>query len=84
MTYLVIELQTNAEGSVANIVTAYTDRNQAESKYHLILTSAAVSSVPTHAAAIFTNEGQLLERHVYHHAIPEVEPEVEPEENGEA
>ena len=80
MTYIVIELQTAANGAVGNFIFTYTDRNQAESKYHLILTSAAVSQVPVHTAVLMTNEGQLLERKVYHHAQPEIEPEEEPGE----
>ena len=42
MTFIVIEVQTNADGTVGNIVTSYTDRNLAEQKYHMILASAAI------------------------------------------
>lgn len=67
MNYLVIEIQTNANGTIGNLVNAYTDRNQAEQKYHLVLSSAAVSALPAHAAVLMTSEGQLLERKCYHH-----------------
>lgn len=60
MKYLVIEIQTNTDGSVGNIVTAYDDRNTAESAYHGILASAAVSSLPCHAAMIVTNEAHVI------------------------
>lgn len=73
MNYLVIEIQTNANGTVGNLVYSYADRNTAEQKYHLILSSAAVSQLPSHAAALMTSEGQLLERKCYHHAEVEAE-----------
>lgn len=59
MKYLVIELQSN-NGSVANIVTDFPDRLQAESKYHTILAAAAVSAVPVHSAVLMTDEGFVL------------------------
>lgn len=71
--YIVIELQTSASGTVGNLVYSYADRNAAEQKYHLILSSAAVSQLPSHAAALMTNEGQLLERKCYHHITEETE-----------
>ena len=77
MTYIVIELQTAANGAVGNLIYTYTDRYAAEAQYHLILSSAATSSVPIHTACIMTNEGQLLERKSYHHTTAELE--VEPE-----
>lgn len=59
MKYVVIELQSN-NGSLANIVTDFDDRLQAESKYHTILAAAAVSPVPVHSAVLMTDEGFIL------------------------
>lgn len=73
MKYLVIEIQTQADGQVGNIVTAYDDRNTAESAYHSILASAAVSSLPCHAAMIVTNEANVIMGSRYIHGV---EPEV--------
>lgn len=80
MTYVVIEFQTAADGTVSYLISTYTSRNEAESKYHTILSFAATSSVPSHTAVLTTNEGQLIERKTYRHATIEVEPEeyVEP------
>ena len=78
MTFIVIELQTNANGTVGNIVNSYTERSQAEQQYHLVLAAAAVSALPSHAAVMLTSEGQMVSHAVYHHAV-EPEPE-EPEE----
>ena len=63
--YIVIELQTAA--TVSTLTYAYATRDEAESKYHLILSSAAVSNVPMHAAVLMTNEGVVLARQSYTH-----------------
>ena len=69
--YILIELQTT-NGQTANIVTAYEDKLQAESAYHSVLASAAVSQVETHAASLLDERGNLLMREFYrHHEEPE-------------
>lgn len=73
MTYIVIELQTNTDGTVSNLVYAYTDRNEAEQKYHLVLSSAAVSSLPAHAAVLLTSDGRMLASQCYRHVEEVVE-----------
>ena len=75
MTYLVIEIQTNTNGTVGNFINAYTERNLAEQKYYTVLAAAAVSALPTHAVALLTNDGQPVMHAVYHHPI------AQPEEN---
>ncbi len=65
--YIVIELQTNNEGEVGNIVTAYRDKNAAESKYHQILSAAATSDVPLHAACILNERGEAERNEFYKH-----------------
>ena len=67
MKYIVIELQTNEDGSVGNIVSTYDTMEQAESKYHTILAAAAVSQVPDHAATLLTSEGYTLDSKCYTH-----------------
>lgn len=66
MSYIVFEIQTNADETIGTLVNAYTNRNQAERKYHLVLADAAVSTLPAHAAVLLTSEGQLLERKCYY------------------
>ena len=77
--YIVLELQTNADGGVGTLVTAFDDWNQAESKYHTVLASAAISSLPCHAAVLLTHDGCMLSNKSYEHAQPEPEPEPEAE-----
>lgn len=65
--YIVIELQTASDGTVANIVTAYDTPLQAESAYHSILASAAMSTVPAHAAVMIDSTGDYIDAHCYKH-----------------
>ena len=81
MKYLVNEIQTSASGTISTLNYSYDDRNAAESQYHTILASAAISELPAHAAVLMTSEGMTLMHAVYHHALPEPEPE--PENDGE-
>ena len=67
MKYIVIELQTNSQGAVANIVTAHDSRAQAESKYYTVLASAAISDVPKHAAVILDSDGGFIASECYDH-----------------
>lgn len=75
--YIVIELQNNADGTVGNIVNTYDSRNEAESKYHLVLSAAAVSNVMIHAAMLAMTDGTVVASQHYIHA-PEPEPTPEP------
>lgn len=71
MKYVVIELQDLGE-QVANIVTAYASVNQAEQKYHEVLSAAAVSQVPVHSAIMLNSEGQYIKSEAYDHRTQEV------------
>lgn len=73
--FIVIEIQTSTQ--VATIVTSHSNRNEAEQKYHQILSAAAVSQVPKHGAVMLTDEGVRLKGECYIHEQPE--PEEEPE-----
>ena len=75
MKYIVMEIQ--AGDSVATVVTQHDTRQAAESKFHQILASAAISTVPAHSAVMMSDEGFPLRNECYKH---EPEP-VEPEEN---
>lgn len=73
MKYLVIEIQ-NTNGNVAHLFDAFDDRNQAESKYHLVLSAAAVSAVHVHTAMLCTDDGFTLEAKSYkHEAVAQAE-----------
>lgn len=65
--YIVIEIQTNPNGTVGNIVTAYATKDLAFQKFHTILAAAAVSSLPVHAAVILDNKGLQIAAQAFEH-----------------
>lgn len=69
MKYLVIELQTNTDGTMGSQVTSFTDRNVAENKLHTVLAAAAISQKPVHSAVLMTNEGFVIETKCYKHEV---------------
>ena len=69
--YLVIELQKTGN-QLAHIVTTFSDKNEAESKYYNVLAAAAVSSVQKHAAVIITEDGMKIKSEVYEHEQEEL------------
>ena len=66
MKYIVIEMQ---NGVVGSNVWVYEDRNTAESKYHSVLSFAAVSSVENHAAVLLTEDGVSIAHASYKHPV---------------
>lgn len=67
MKYIVVELQTNTNGTVGNLVWAFDDLNAAESKYHAVLSAAAISALPMHACVLVQSDGQLIEKGCFVH-----------------
>lgn len=66
--YIVVEIQTTAEGAVATIVNDYDDQKLAEARYHTILAAAPVSvGLAKHAAIMFSEEGFALKNECYNH-----------------
>ena len=65
--YIVIELQTNADGVVSNLVTSHNNLAEAESKFHSIMASAAINDVPVHSAIIVSEEGFPVAHKCYKH-----------------
>ena len=92
--YYIIEIQKNVNGEYAHIVHWAYDENEtqarlkAESKYHSVLASAAISELPQHSATLIKSDGMCIMNQCYIHEIapqsePEPEGEDEPEGNGE-
>lgn len=65
--YIVMEIQTPAEGNPATIVTTHGSYEEAQQKYHQILAAAAVSSVAKHSAVVMTDDGFQTHRECYEH-----------------
>lgn len=68
MVFIVMEVQSDNE-TAATLINSYTNRNEAESKFHQILYSAAVSNVPTHTAVLLTDTGKALKSETYTHKV---------------
>ena len=68
MKYLVIEIQTSADGKVATIITQKDNLNDALSAYYMVLSAAAVSSVPVHAAVLLMNNGAVIKSEMFDHS----------------
>ena len=67
--FIVLEIQSS--DTVATLVNAYADRNEAEAKYHNILGAGAVSQVPIHSAVLMTDTGITLKAEHYEHVREE-------------
>lgn len=62
MKYLVLEIQTSADGAIGiPPIASFNTLREAQARYYAIL-SAAASSLPLHSAAILDNSGRLIER----------------------
>ena len=74
MKYIVIEIQTNTDGTIGvPPVSSFDDRNAAEARYHSILSIAAESLLPEHTAILIDSTGRLLSRQCYTHRIEPTE-----------
>ena len=65
--FIIIELQTGDNGVTGNIVTTFENRNEAESKYHSILSAAAKSSISIHTAIMLNEKGVVEKSEYYTH-----------------
>lgn len=62
--FWVVELQNN-NGTWSHIITQHSTREEAESKYYLVLSYAAVSNLTAHGAVLFDDKGIYFQRQVY-------------------
>ena len=67
MKYLVMEIQTQANGTVGNFVWAFDTQDEAYSKYFSVLSVAAVSALPMHSAVMIGNDGNLYAQQCFVH-----------------
>ena len=69
--FIIIEIQKDANGNVATLITQQSNRDQADSTYHTILASAAVSSLPEHGAVMLTSDCGFIMGQCYRHGAIE-------------
>ena len=68
MNFYVLEIQNN-NGTYAHLVHSAESRKEAESKYHQVLSYAAISELTTHAAILCNGEGMPLAYRCYKNEI---------------
>lgn len=74
MKYIILEIQTNFEGTVGiPPVASYSDRQDAEAKYHTVLAAAAKSGLMAHGAVMLDNTGRVIDSKCYHKEIADTE-----------
>lgn len=84
MAYVAVELVIKPDNTFTVSTFKKETRDEAESAYHSILTSAAKSKNLVHSAVILNPEGQSLKSECYkHEPEPAPEPEEEPKEGEE-
>lgn len=74
MKYVVIEIQTSAAGAISVLTFTHDTLPEAQSKYHSVLSYAAVSDLPIHSCVLLRSDGATLASEYF---APEPEPEPE-------
>ena len=74
--YIVLEIQTNIDGTVGTIINSYHNREKAESRYHEVLMYAAMSALPIHSASLLDNYGICIKNESFIHDKNQEEPEI--------
>lgn len=69
MKYLVVEVQTSAEGAVGTIPFSFNTKDEADAKYHTLLAVASVSNVPIHCVYMLSNDGHFLNSESHFHNV---------------
>lgn len=65
--YIIQEIQTSGAQTALVPAVTFTDRNEAESNYHMKLSAAAISTVEVHTVIMYDEHGNTLKRDFYEH-----------------
>lgn len=65
--YVVVELQKSADDTIASLVTTHQTLNDAESKFHQVLSYAAVSNLPLHSCVLLNEDAYVVKTESYAH-----------------
>lgn len=65
--YIIHEMQTTGNQTALVPAKTYTDKNEADSAYHMALASAAVSQVNVHTVMMVDEHGNTIKRDYYEH-----------------
>lgn len=69
--YVVVEIQTNANGTVATLSDSFDNKDAAYNKYYTVLAYAAISEIARHSACLMDNTGFTLESNYFDHPLSE-------------
>lgn len=67
--WTVLEIQGNADGSKGVLATAYDDYEHALSAYYGVLSSAAISPIPYHAAYLIDSQRGVKKSEVFDRSV---------------
>lgn len=67
--YIVIEIQRSGEDTLAYLVSTHTNINDAYSKFYLVLSAAAISTIPIHGATMLTETGEIVANEYFRHEV---------------
>lgn len=67
--YAVIEIQTQDNGQLSILKDGFTDEGKAWQKYYTVLSFAAVSTLPCHAATIMDNKGFVMDNRYFENGV---------------
>ena len=71
MNYIVIEYQTTNDDVTSVLTSVHSTREEAEQKYHLVLSAAAVSGLKYHGALLMNAFGDIHKVEHYPALLPE-------------
>lgn len=67
--FYVLEIQENVNNEGSYLITSHNTKEEALSKWHTILSYAAVSQIYLHTAVVINNLGEYIARETYKHDI---------------
>ncbi len=65
--YVVVELQKTDENTIASLVSTHQTLQDAQSKFHQVLSYAAVSNIPLHSCVLLNEDAYVVKTESYSH-----------------
>lgn len=65
--YIIQEIQTNGTTSALTPAVTHTDKNDAESAFHMMCGAAAISSINVHTVLMYDEHGNVIRKEYYEH-----------------
>lgn len=65
--YVVVELQKSDDNTISSLVSTHQTLQEAQSKFHQVLSYAAVSSLPLHSCILLNEDAYVIKTESYAH-----------------